>query len=163
MEREAHLLDLMVELLEDHGAAVGRISRVYAGASGEEEDLEQEILLQLWRSLPSFRGDAKPGTWLYRVALNTALTWRRRASRRPEPAEAGHRTPPSTSGAPRRQARILEEFLDSLPATDRTVLLLYMEGLSYGEIGEVTGFAPGTVGVRLHRLKQRYIEEHLEE
>lgn len=63
----------LISMLTSHGAALHRIARVYAGADGEEEDLHQEMVLQLWRGLPSYRGDSAPGTWLYRVALNTAL------------------------------------------------------------------------------------------
>src|SRR5687767_11367389 len=77
MTREETLL----ALLEQHARAMRRIAWAYAGAAGEAEDLFQEILAQAWRSLPTFRGDSGAGTWLYRVALNTALTWKRRTSK----------------------------------------------------------------------------------
>ena len=66
----------LLALLESHGDALARIARVYAGANSAEEDLYQEIMMQAWKSLPSCQGDSAAGTWLYRVALNTALTWR---------------------------------------------------------------------------------------
>ena len=69
-------------LIDEYQAALHRIAGVYAGAGGEQDDLQQEILLQPWRSFDSFRGDSRPGTWLYRVALNTALTWQRKATKR---------------------------------------------------------------------------------
>ena len=77
MTREETLL----ALLEKHAHGMWRIAWAYAGAAGEEEDLFQEILAQVWRSLPTFRGDSGAGTWLYRVALNTALTWKRSTSK----------------------------------------------------------------------------------
>ena len=125
------------------------------------EDLHQEILLQLWRGLASFRGDSAPGTWLYRVALNTALTWRRRAGRDARADSASGRLSAETAGAQRSEAAILEELLASLGPMDRSVLLLYLEGLSYQEIGAVTGLSAGAVGVRIHRIKKSYEDRYL--
>jgi len=150
-------------MLETHGAAIRRLARVYAGADGEEEDLRQEILFQLWRGLPSFRGDSAPGTWLYRVALNIALTWRRRAGRRvathPMPPEE---LPTGTAGAPGDPVAMLEGFLATLGEVDRSVLLLYMEDLSYQQIADVTGLSASAVGVRVHRIKQAFMRRYVE-
>jgi RNA polymerase sigma-70 factor (ECF subfamily) len=154
--------ETLLTLLTTHGAALRRIARVYGAAQGEEDDLHQEILLQLWRGLPSFRNDAGPGTWLYRVALNTALTWRRTATRRARNDSASPVRPAASAGAPRSEAAILAEFLDSLGAVDRSVLLLHMEGLSYPEIAEVVGLSAGAVGVRLHRIKQTFTTRYVE-
>jgi RNA polymerase sigma-70 factor, ECF subfamily len=149
-------------LLQTHGAALHRLARAYAGRTGEQEDLYQEMLLQLWRSLPGFKGTAAPGTWLYRVALNTALTWRRRTSRAlaTAPVDPEPHAPQASGG--RSQSVILDEFLESLAPADRSVLLLYMEGLPNGEIADVTGFTPGAVGVRLHRIKQAFTARYVE-
>jgi RNA polymerase sigma-70 factor (ECF subfamily) len=96
------------------------------------------------------------------VALNTALTWRRRADRDARADSASGRLPAETAGAPRGEAAILEELLASLGPMDRSVLLLYLEGLSYQEIGEVTGLSASAVGVRLHRIKRSYEDRYLE-
>jgi RNA polymerase sigma-70 factor (ECF subfamily) len=157
MSREETLL----ALLTAYGGALRRIARTYAGGRGEEEDLRQEILLQLWRGLASFRGDSAPGTWLYRVALNTALTWRRRAGRDARADSAAGRLPAETAGAPRSEATILDELLASLGPMDRSVLLLYLEGLSYQEIGAVTGLSASAVGVRIHRTRKSYEDRYL--
>ncbi len=158
--------ETLLALLEDHAAAMRRIAGVYAGADGEEEDLYQEILVQVWRSLPSFRGNSTAGTWLYRVALNTALTWRRKASKR---ASLRAASPPLPGGVPaashdsqRSQTAILTDFLGSLGGPDRSVLLLYMEGLSYQEIADVTGLSVSAVGVRLHRMKETFTDRFVE-
>lgn len=152
-------------LITQYAGALRRIARAYGAGSGEEEDLHQEILCQLWRSLPSRRGDSAPGTWLYRVALNTALSHRRRQSRRgrvelPDAAGAGHQ--PASAGDPADVTAILHEFLGTLGPVDRPALILYMDGLDYAEIGEVLGLTPGAVGVRLHRIKQAYNARYLE-
>lgn len=149
-------------MLTSHGAALHRIARVYAGSDGEEEDLHQEMVLQLWRGLPSFRGEAAPGTWLYRVALNTALSWRRSAQRRARRHEQNPPRPAVTQAQTREESAILEEFLNSLATPDRSVLLLHMEGLSHQEIADVTGATSGAVAVRLHRIKQTYTKRYVE-
>jgi RNA polymerase sigma-70 factor (ECF subfamily) len=158
--------DILARLLDEHGHAIRRIARAYAGAAGEADDLFQEILAQAWRSLPTFRGDSGAGTWLYRVALNTALTWKRRTSRHRigrvalDPSRNGFE--PSSNGSPRSERAILEDFLGSLGGGDHTVLVLYMEGLSYQEIADVTGLSVSAVGVRIHRLKQAFTDRYVE-
>lgn len=150
-------------LIGDHGGRLRRIARVYAGRDDEDQDLYQEMLFQLWRGLPTFRGDSALGTWVYRVALNTALTWRRKASRRhqvemPSLEEELH---PRTSGAPGSEEAILDEFLASLNPVDRSVLILYMEGLTNPQIAEITGTSTGAIAVRIHRIKQAFKDRYV--
>ncbi len=158
--------DTLLALLQSHDAAMRRIAGVYAGTDGEEDDLYQEILTQVWRSLPSFRGNSTAGTWLYRVALNTALTWRRKATKRSSWRAAreplADEVPAASQDSQRSQAAILTDFLSTLREPDRSVLLLYMEGLSYQEIADVTGLSVSAVGVRLHRMKQTFTERFVE-
>lgn len=158
--------DRFLALLQDHDVTVRRIARVYAGADGEEEDLYQEILTQVWRSLPTFQNRSAPATWLYRVALNTALTWRRRATRHAArratsaPLEDGFQ--PMSHGSPRSQTALLLDFLDTLGGLDRSVLLLFMEGLSHREIADVSGLSVSAVGSRIHRIKRSFTERFVE-
>lgn len=159
--------DRFLALLDSHGDALRRIAGAYATRDGEDEDLYQEILMQAWKSFRSFRGDSSIGTWLYRVALNTALTWRRRETRRADDrATMGERKEsgrPSAPPAPTRSEReILRDFLDSLSGPSRTVLVLYMEGLTHGEIADVTGLSKSAIGVRIHRMRKSFTERYLE-
>lgn len=160
--------ETLLAVLESHGGAIRRIARLYAGADGEEEDLYQEILMQAWKALPSFRGDSSAGTWLYRVGLNTALTWRRRRNRRNDhrvamAARAGAARAPSVApGSQQSEREILRHFLDSLDGPSRTILVLYMEGLAHEEIADVTGLSPNAVGVRIHRMKKAFAERYVE-
>jgi RNA polymerase sigma-70 factor (ECF subfamily) len=161
MTREETLL----ALLEEHARAMRRIAWAYAGAAGEEEDLFQEILAQAWRSLPTFRGDSGAGTWLYRVALNTALTWKRRTKQRIGHVEldlSRNGSEPRSLGSPRSEQAILMDFLGTLGGPDYSILLLYMEGLSYGEIADVTGLTESAVGVRIHRMRKTFTERYIE-
>lgn len=151
---------MLERILASHSRAIRRIASAYAGATDEAEDLQQEILLRIWRSIPSFRGEAALGTWAFRVALNTALTWRRRA--RAAPGERATTVEPATQGVPRDASAILAEFMATLSALDRSLLLLYAEGLSASEAADVVGLSPNAVAVRLSRIKRRFTRDHLE-
>lgn len=147
-------------ILGGHDRAIRRIASAYGGATGESEDLRQEILLRIWQALPSYRADAAVGTWAYRVALNTALTWKR-STRGEQPARR-HGAEPMTTGLARDTEDIFNEFLATLGSVDRSVLVFYAEGLTAPEIGDVLGLTANAVAVRLHRLKQRYTRDYLE-
>ena len=149
------------ELLAEGGPRLAAIARSYA--SGDEAaDLLQEILLQIWRGLEGFAGRSALGTWAYRVALNTAISFRsERWSRARRPFQIPPSGAPSTPAAPRREIAILEEFIAGLGPTDRAVFVLYLEDLSYREIAEVVGLTESHVGVKIHRLKGRFIERYL--
>lgn len=156
-ERERRFL----ELTEPNRARIARIARVYAGA--DSKDLEQEILLQIWRGLDRFEGRSSSSTWLYRVALNTALTWRRSAARAPAMVPQTASTPePAGALDPRDAVHVLEEFMNSLAPVDRAILLMYLEDVTYAEIADVTGLTESHVGVRLHRVKRAFKERYME-
>ena len=138
------------------------IARSYAGAN-ECQDLCQEILLQMWRGLDHFAGRSTPSTWVYRVALNTAITFRRKNGRRVEPSSrslSDSFPDPIAPSSPGNEILILEEFLRALGEIDRAVFLLYLEDLSYREISEVTGLTENHVGVRINRLKKSFTERY---
>jgi len=138
------------------------IARSYARAD-EQQDLFQEILLQMWRGLDSFQGRSAPSTWVYRVALNTAITYRRRNGRRIEPScrpGAASTPDPVAPSSPGSEILILEDFLQSLDKIDRAVFLLYLEDLSYRDISEITGLSESHVGVRICRLKKAFTRRY---
>lgn len=152
--------------LREHRAIIAKIGRSYAGSPAEADDLEQEMMLQLWISLPSFRGQSKPSTWIYRVCLNTALTWRRgdrrRTSRieaRADPGDAAAAAAsPAESAGDREILEKLYEAIHAMPQFDRALVLLSLEGLHYREMAEVTGMTENHVGVALTRARRRLAE-----
>lgn len=148
------------EILDRTRPRLARISRAYAPAAAAQ-DLYQEILLQIWKSLDRFEGRAQIDTWAYRVALNTALTWRRRQTTQPVLTDAESAPEPAGPSDARDPLRVLDDFLASLNKTDRALLLLYLEDLSYREIAEIVGISDNYVGVKLNRLKQAFIERHI--
>lgn len=133
-----------------------RLCSAYTRNATDRDDLFQDVFLAVWRSLPSFRGDSTPRTWLYRIAHNTALTWRTRGRRRDqrEEALAPWHTSLATGDTDLRRVA-LQQAIASLSPADRLLTLLWLEGLTAAEIQEVTGVQPGTVAVRLSRIRQR--------
>jgi len=148
---------------QEHRGIVVKVARSFAPADADAADLQQELLLQLWLSLPTFAGQAKASTWIYRVCLNTALTWRRgnrRRERRLDPAADVMRMPSADATPADRTAD--REMLEKLYASirlmsdfDRALVLLALDGLAYREIAEITGLTENHVGVALTRARRR--------
>jgi RNA polymerase sigma-70 factor, ECF subfamily len=153
------------ELLERSHVRWAGIARAYAEVS-DRDDLVQEIALQVWQSLDRFTGRSRLDTWAYRVALNTALAWRRKArarSKKLAQSTANIAELPGDRGSEGDVQRVLERFLASLSDADRAVLLLYLDGLSSGEAAEVIGVSEGAYRTRLHRVRRRFEETHCQE
>jgi RNA polymerase sigma-70 factor, ECF subfamily len=157
---------LFRQWLEDHQPLLFKVARAHTATKEDQDDLVQEMLLQLWRSIPSFQGNAKPSTWIYRVALNTSLAWNRTETRRRHKhrflAEA-ERVPdrssdPQSAEANHAAVERLYVAIRSLPPVDGSLVLLYLDGLSYGEMSEILGITPSNVGVKLNRIKKRLTE-----
>lgn len=124
---------------------------------GDADDVCQEILLQLWRSFPAFRGDAAAGTWLYRIAVNTAVTFERKnfRHRQPVPLDTAEELPGSDPDS-LRQAAILKQFMDGLQEMDAVLLMMYLDGLSAEEMASVAGISGNSVSARISRMKKRF-------
>lgn len=158
--QESRFEEPFLALLNAHRGVIHRISRTYATGSVDRQDLFQEIVYQLWRSFPSYRRDSSPITWLYRVALNTALTAHRRRTRRPRlvPLEAVPEpaAPPAEADDP--EAAVLHRAIGRLEEIERALLMCYLEDLSYARIGEILGISESNVGVRLTRIRTKLRE-----
>lgn len=153
---------LFLSWLEDHGASVMKVARAYTLASEDCQDLAQEILLQAWRSLPRFEHKATPATWFYRIALNTAMNWRRkdqpRRSRQQPLVEVHALATGDPNSAEQVQQREtverLYQAIRQLPKSDAALVLLYLDELSYREMAEILGISESNVGVKLNRAKK---------
>lgn len=135
-----------------------RICNVYARDAANRNDLRQEMLLQLWRSYPSFRKDSAFSTWMYRVALNTALMHSRKEKRESRSLpidDVPASEVPCEEHEDDEGVRLLYECIQELPALDRAIVLLHLEERTGEEIANIIGVSRGNVGVRLVRLKER--------
>lgn len=154
--------DTFVQLVRENDARLHKICRVYAENTEAQRDLYQDILVELWRSLPSFEGTAKPSTWLYRVALNTALSHKRKRDVRDE-ATLDENHPVWTDGVSQPENRLekqekldrLYAAIDRLDDMDKALVTMYLDEASYQEMSEVLGISENYVGVKLHRIKNK--------
>lgn len=145
--------------LRDHSAIVHHVVNGFA-AGDDRNDLLQEVLLAVWKSVPAFRGQAKPTTYLYRVCHNAALLWIRTEKNYRRRVEQFSAFAPaeSVSGpdvlTDERLAR-LYAAIHQLKPVDRSLILLSLDGLSYRDMAEVLGLSESNVGVKLNRIKSQ--------
>ena len=131
----------------------------------EREDVFQDIMYQLWKSYPQFKGESKFSTWMYKVALNTAITHIRRSARTTRNAELTEpvaRAPHISEQMSRvEEVRLLHEAIAALADIDKAIILLHLEDQNYDEIASITGLTKTNVSVRLVRIK-RALKDHLQ-
>ena len=148
-----------LSLLESHQRPLFKVCWTYGRTSHDRDDLFQEIVGRLWTSFGKYDRSRKFSTWMYRVALNVAIDFRRRQQRWGRETasldDGGVAVPAAATddATKRQQLRELRELLERQRDADRAILLLYLEGHSYREIGEVLGTSESNVGTRLNRLK----------
>jgi RNA polymerase sigma factor (sigma-70 family) len=143
-----------LQLIDQHQGIIHKICRLYRDSMEDREDLFQDIVYQLWKNAPAFEGRSKFSTWMYRVALSTAIT----AYRKKKPAIRYTETLPEKHEAaeePDEQREQLFKALKQLDDGDKALITLYLEGLNYQEMAEITGLTDNNVGVKLNRIKKK--------
>jgi RNA polymerase sigma-70 factor, ECF subfamily len=151
--------------LHQHKGILFKIVRAYAFNAHDRDDLFQEIALQLWRSIPEFRGESRASTWIYRVALYAASAWTRREQRQPptKPLDAVAQTLTMTAQPSDPRVDWLYEQIAQFEPIDRSICLLMLDGFSYKEMAEMLGISESHVGVKIHRIKRRLVGQSQEE
>jgi len=165
--RESDRHDIFVRLIEQFEPALRRLAAAYLAQEGDREDLLQEIALALWQAIPNFREESSERTWLYRIAHNVAISYSAKThgrGRREEtlPEEVEH--PSTATGAEEgllreEKRRVLVDSIRHLAATERQIILLHLEGLSYAEIEEVSGLSETAIATRLTRIRAKLKNE----
>jgi RNA polymerase sigma-70 factor (ECF subfamily) len=147
-----------LQLMKQHAGILHKVARLYMDTDADRQDLIQEMMAQLWRSFHSFNGDSQFATWMYRVALNTALTYLRNTKKHndhityidvPETAD--------TSSHPQKQAQldIFYAATHHLNPVEKALIFYFMEGLSYKEIALQLGISEVNARVKLNRTKEK--------
>jgi RNA polymerase sigma factor (sigma-70 family) len=147
-----------LEILNTHRPLLFKVCHLYCDQSEDREDLFQEVVLQLWKSYKGFRHEAKVSTWMYRVALNTAITYFKKSKKEISSLSSwpGHEIPDFLDHTELSdQMSQLYQAISQLDKIDKSVILLYLEEKSYEEISEVTGLSHSNVGVRINRIKTK--------
>ncbi|AEI50650.1 RNA polymerase sigma factor [Runella slithyformis] len=148
-----------LEILRANQGVLVKVCTMYCADAETRRDLYQEIILQLWRSFPTYRKEAKISTWLYQVALNTAITDFRRSRKQGVRLELSEQLGqiPDTSSAVEWQENVqwLYRAVDTLSDAEKAIVMLYLEEKSYDEIAEIVGITTGNVRVRMHRIQEK--------
>jgi RNA polymerase sigma-70 factor (ECF subfamily) len=145
------------EWLAGHKGILFKVVHAYAFEHADRQDLFQEIAIQIWHSVDAFRGESSLPTWMYRVALNTAIAWTRKEHRhqrgkQPLAVVEGLLTTSSADGHDPRVEWLYHQIAQ-LKDVDRSVALLMLDGFSYREIAAVVGITESNVGVKINRIK----------
>ena len=147
------------DLLERHAGLIHKIANAYCQSPADREDVIQETALQIWRSLPRYDGRCKESTWIYRIALNVAISFYRRERRHREgrvPLDAPAVTltgPPGTES--REDVRLLVRCIEDLGPLEKALVLLYLDGIDHASIADVLGISVSNVGTKLGRIKDK--------
>ena len=152
-----------LKVIAENRAKILKICRVYAWNASDREDLYQEILFQIWRALPGLKEDAYAATWVYRVALNTSISFVRKHAARNNratpfgPDELARRIESAQKWDESDDSRVslLYEAIAELNETEKALVVLFLEDLSYEEMAEALGVSVNHVGVALHRAKKK--------
>lgn len=145
------------QLVKDNQGLIIKVSRLYTNSPEDEQDLFQEIVLQLWRSYDTFRGHSKISTWMYRVALNTAITLFRKKTKSPQTDELmdyHHRDYVEDDDEKQQQISLLYKVVKMLPKMERAIVMMYLDDLPYREIAETLGISEVNARVKMNRLKK---------
>ena len=148
-----------LKIIEQHKGIIFKVTRSYCKSEFDREDLAQEILAQIWRSLDTYNNDFKMSTWLYRVALNVAISFYRKdksAAYKHTEIEDKLLTYNMDEEAENKQSLIkLYEFIHELNDIDKAVLLMYLEGESQSEIATHFSISVSNVSTKINRIKQK--------
>ena len=148
-----------VSQLEAHQNIVHKVCSLYTDNREAHNDLFQEIAIQLWKAYPRFRGDSKFSTWMYRVALNTAITLYRKSKKQPRTQDfdtvlyrvKAEQYDPSQE----QQLNLMYSAIRELGDIDKALVFLYLEDKNYGEIAETLGISEVNARVKMNRIKTK--------
>jgi RNA polymerase sigma factor (sigma-70 family) len=148
----------LVEILNNHRGLIYKVCNLYCDDQEDRKDLFQEIVLQVWKSLGSFRHESTLSTWMYRIALNTAISHFKKEKRtlNQQFSLKGIEIP-DINDSDEKEEQLAELFkaIEHLDKIDKSIILLYLDEKSYDEISDITGLSKSNVGVKLNRIKTK--------
>ncbi len=150
-----------VQIIQEHQGIINSICHVYYADDEDVKDARQDIILQLWKSLPTFRGESKISTWIYRVALNTILfkiKKDRKNTLNDSLSDIHLNTGFNTDYPPNDDVEQLLFLINQLEATDKAVIILHFEGYNHKEIAETLNMTTTNISTRMNRIKNKLKE-----
>lgn len=146
------------QIIKENESLIFKITTIYACNKQDREDLFQEIVIQLWKAFSKFRNESKISTWIYRVALNTAISGFRKQKKRIDLASIDWFTQNYSENSTTEQedrVKSLYQYIETLNALDKGIILLFLEDKSHKEISEIIGLSKTNIGTRLSRIRQK--------
>jgi len=151
-----------VRIIKENEGVIFKITTLYTDTRADQQDLYQEVVFQLWKSFDSFRSESKISTWMYRIALNTALTRLKKSKRMGHQVSIDKVVMQQTENHNpefEEKLKLLYAHIKQLNVLEKGLMLLLLEGKKYEEIAEITGLKPSNVGTRISRIKQKLKEQ----
>ena len=148
-----------VSIIKQYEGIIYKIAAIYVNDAHDRNDLYQDIVYQLWKYFDTFRGESKISTWMYRIAMNTAITRLKKKHKHIELQESIEKQLSQAfdvyDNSIEEKLRILKAHIDQLHEIDKGIVLLLLEGKSYDEMATITGFSRTNIGTRIHRIKKK--------
>ncbi|MBN1985869.1 MAG: sigma-70 family RNA polymerase sigma factor [Prolixibacteraceae bacterium] len=148
-----------LQIIQKNQGIIHKVCNIYCDQEEDRNDLFQEIVAQLWKSFPSFRNDSKFSTWMYRVALNTAITSFKKDKRRPDQSSLSYDNfqiaDEKYDTETEENIKQLHHAVTRLTGVEKSIVLLYLENKKYEEIAEITGITQNYVRVKMNRIKKK--------
>lgn len=151
-----------IRIIKENDVRLKHLCRVYAADKAGEKDLYQEIIIQLWNSLPQFKGNSKISTWMYRIGLNVSVSFVRKQQTRRKYHRAYRKekqTNPNVKYEPDEKDKTklnqLYQAISQLNTSEKAIITMYLENFSYSEIADITQITENYVGVKLNRIKKK--------
>ena len=144
-------------MIEAQKRTIYKVCYIYANDQDDLNDLFQETVLNLWKSFPRYRGDSKLTTWVYRIAMNTCITFLRHASHRPQTVPMTANVASQMAADEDTEARLqdLYKLINQLGKLERALILLWLEERSYQEMADILGLSKANVAVKLNRIREK--------
>jgi RNA polymerase sigma-70 factor (ECF subfamily) len=146
-------------LVQEHQGIIRKVCHLYGRNDADRDDLYQEIIIQLWKAFSSFRGEAKISTWMYRIALNTAISNLRKQSRKVALSfpEFIPRDEAETNEEKLKEEKLQQMYaaIGRLSEVEKAIVMLYLEDKSYDEMEEILGIGNGALRVKMNRIKEK--------
>lgn len=147
-----------LEIIEQHKGILFKVSRTYCADEEDRQDLIQEMMIQIWQSLHKYNDQYKITTWLYRIALNVAISYYRKNSTRSKKftiLNEHMETPVRNKSENETQLYLLDQFIGELKEIDKALIILYLEDKSHTDIAEILGISVSNVGTKVARIKEK--------
>jgi len=147
-------------IIQSHKAIIYKVARAYTGNSFDFKDLYQEIVIQIWRSLDRFKGQSKQSSYIYRIALNTAINFKKKIRKNPsvDISDMNFKDERERDDAREDKLNLLHGAINQLNKDEKAIIILYLDEYSHKEIAEMIGISSNYIGVKVNRIKKKLVE-----